>query len=76
MGATMAKDATLHEAETKTVSTSEASVTHCHGLSKRQHDDFLEIIGEALHMAAAICADPGDVLGPDKDGPATPATSP
>ncbi len=72
----MAEDAALHETETKTVFTSEASVAHCHGLTKHQHDDFLRIIGESRHMAAAICADPGDVLGPDKDGPATPATNP
>ena len=61
----MAEDATLHETETKTVFASEASVTHCYGLSKHQHGDFLQIIGEALHMTAAICADPDDVLGPD-----------
>ena len=72
----MAENATLHETETKTAFTSEASVTHCHGLSKHQHDDFLQIIGEARHMAAAICADPGDVLGPDKDGPVAPETNP
>jgi hypothetical protein len=64
----MADDATLHEVETKTVFTSEASVTRCHGLSKRQHDDFLQIIGEALQMAAAdISADRDQVQGPDKD---------
>ncbi len=72
----MAEDATLHETETKTVFMPEASIAHCHGLAKHQHDDFLQIIGEALQMAAAICADPDDVLGPDKGGPVTPETSP